>query len=65
MKPWVFTLAPYMNSSILGIIGPGFLNRVPTVAVLREPTHRKTERKHHQKLSVNPAARPVTAAAGK
>ena len=53
-----------MNSSILGSIGPGFLNRVPTVAVSREPTHRKTERKHHQKLSVNPAARPVTAAAG-
>ena len=30
-KPWAFIRAPYMNPNILGVIGPGFLNQVPTL----------------------------------
>ena len=29
-KPWAFTRVPYMNPTILGVIGPGFLNQPPT-----------------------------------
>ena len=30
-KPWAFTRVPYMNPTILGGIGPGFLNQVLTL----------------------------------
>ena len=30
-KPWAFIRAPYMNPTILGVIGPGFLHQVPTL----------------------------------
>ena len=30
-KPWAFIRVPFMNPTILGVIGPGFLNQVPTV----------------------------------
>ena len=30
-KPWAFIGVPYMNPTILGVVGPGFLNRVPTL----------------------------------
>ena len=30
-KPWAFSRVPYMNPTNLGVIGPGFLNQVPTV----------------------------------
>ena len=30
-KPWVFIRVPYMDPNILGFIGPGFLNQVPTL----------------------------------
>ena len=26
-KPWAFIRVPYMNPTIFGVIGPGFLNR--------------------------------------
>ena len=29
-KPWAFIGVAYMNPTILGVIGPGFLNQVPT-----------------------------------
>ena len=32
-KPWAFIRVPYMNPTILGVIGPGFLNQVPTLGV--------------------------------
>ena len=31
MKPWAFIRVPCMNPTILGVIGPGFLNQVPTL----------------------------------
>ena len=31
-KPWAFIRAPHVNPTILGVIGPGFLNQVPTLA---------------------------------
>ena len=31
MKPWALTRVPYMKPLILGVIGPGFLNHVPTL----------------------------------
>ena len=30
-KPWVFNRVLNMNPPILGVIGPGFLNQVPTL----------------------------------
>ena len=30
-KPWALIRAPYMNPTILGVIGPGFLHQVPTL----------------------------------
>ena len=30
-KPWVLIRFPYMNPNALGVIGPGFLNQVPTL----------------------------------
>ena len=30
-KPWAFIRVPYMNPTIFGVIGPGFLNQVPTL----------------------------------
>ena len=30
-KPWVFIRVPYMNPTIWGVMGPGFLNQVPTL----------------------------------
>ena len=30
-KPWAFIRVPYMNPTIMGVIGPGFLNQVPTL----------------------------------
>ena len=29
-KPWAFIRVCYMNPTIFGVIGPGFLNQVPT-----------------------------------
>ena len=29
-KPWAFIRVPYMNPTVFGVIGPGFLNQVPT-----------------------------------
>ena len=34
-RPWVLIRVPYMNPNILGVIGPGLLNQVPTVGILR------------------------------
>ena len=30
-KPWALIRVPYMNPTILGGIGPGFLNQAPTL----------------------------------
>ena len=30
-------MAPYMNPTILGVIGPGFLNQVPTLCRYLDP----------------------------
>ena len=30
-KPCFFIRVPYMNPTILGVLGPGFLNQVPTL----------------------------------
>ena len=35
-KLWVLIRVPYMNPNILGVIGPGFLNQVPTLHVTHE-----------------------------
>ena len=31
-KAWVFIRVPYMSPNILGVIGPGFLNQVASLA---------------------------------
>ena len=36
-KPWVLIGVPYMNPNILGVIRPGFLNQVPTLALSELP----------------------------
>ena len=33
-KPWVFVRVPYMSPTIWGVIGPGFLNQVPTLPLI-------------------------------
>ena len=30
-KPWALIRVPYVNPTVLGVIGPGFLNQVPTL----------------------------------
>ena len=30
-KPWAFIRVPYMNPTILGVLGPRFLNQAPTL----------------------------------
>ena len=30
-KPWAFIRVPYMHPTILVVLGPGFLNQVPTL----------------------------------
>ena len=30
-KPWAFSRVPHMNPTILGVLGPGFLNQAPTL----------------------------------
>ena len=30
-KPWAFIRVPYMNPTIWVVVGPGFLNQVPTL----------------------------------
>ena len=32
-KPWAFIRLPCMSPNILRVIGPGFLNRVPTLGL--------------------------------
>ena len=34
MQPWAFMRVPYMNPTILGVVGPGFLNQVPTLPIV-------------------------------
>ena len=40
-KPWAFIWVPYMNPTILGVIGPGFLNQVPTLLCTSGPVQRR------------------------
>ena len=32
-KPWAFIRVPYYESYYFGVIGPGFLNQVPTLVL--------------------------------
>ena len=42
-KPWLLIRVPYMNPNILGVIGPGFLNQVPTLMRIRSLITLKTD----------------------
>ena len=42
-KPWAFIRVPYMNPTILGVIGPGFLNQVLTSTKSLCPVSRTLE----------------------
>ena len=36
-KPWACIRVPYMNPTIFGVMGPGFLNQVPTLVLTVVP----------------------------
>ena len=38
-KPWAFIGVPEMNPTILGVIGPGFLNQVATLLRIASVTN--------------------------
>ena len=45
-KPWAFIRVPCMNPTILGVIGPGFLNQVPTLTASLVASFTTTFTKH-------------------